>query len=57
MDQNMVSHLLYLLLMQLTKHYQKFKNLGGKLLTGGDNDFYKKIGYDLEIYSLVYKKS
>ena len=41
----------------LTKHYQKFKNLGGKLLTGGDNDFYKKIGYDLEIYSLVYKKS
>lgn len=40
----------------LTNHYKRFKEMGGKILTGGDNDFYKKIGYDVEEYSLVYKK-
>lgn len=40
----------------LTKHYRKFKEMGGKVLTGGGNDFYKKIGYDTEEYSWVYKK-
>ncbi len=40
----------------LAAHYQKFKEMGGKFLTGGGNDFYKKIGYDTEVYSLVYKK-
>jgi len=40
----------------LTEHYRKFKKMGGKVLTGGGNDFYKKIGYDVEEYSLVYKK-
>lgn len=40
----------------LTRFYQKFKDLGGKHLTGGGNDFYKKIGYDVEVYSLIYKR-
>lgn len=40
----------------LTEHYRKFKEMGGKVLTGGGNDFYKRIGYDVEEYSLVYKK-
>ncbi len=41
----------------LTEQYRKFKEMGGKILTGGDNDFYKKIGYDTEVYSFVYKKA
>lgn len=41
----------------LTIHYRRFKEMGGKLLTGGGSDFYKKIGYDLEVYSRVYKKA
>lgn len=40
----------------LTKHYQRFKEMGGSILTGGGNEFYKRIGYDTEVYSLVYKK-
>ncbi len=40
----------------LTRHYRTFKELGGKFLTGGGNEFYKKIGYDTEVYSLIYKK-
>lgn len=40
----------------LTEHYRRFKEMGGKILTGGGNDFYKKIGYDVEEYSWVYKK-
>lgn len=40
----------------LTQHYRRFKEIGGKILTGGGNDFYKKIGYDVEVYSHVYKK-
>ncbi len=40
----------------LTEHYKRFKQMDGKVLTGGGNDFYKKIGYDVEEYSWVYKK-
>ncbi len=40
----------------LTRHYERFKEMGGRLLTGGGNDFYKKIGYDAEMYTYVYKK-
>ena len=40
----------------LTAHYRKFKALGGKILTGGDSDFYRKIGYDTEAISLIYRK-
>ncbi len=40
----------------LTVHYRRFKEMGGKLLTGGGSEFYKKIGYDVEEYSWVYKK-
>ena len=39
----------------LTIHYGRFKEMGGRLLTGGGNEFYKKIGYDVEANSLVYK--
>ena len=41
----------------LSKHYGRFKEMGGKILTGGDNEFYKKIGYDTEEYTWVYKKA
>ena len=41
----------------LTVHYRRFKEMGGKFLTGGGSEFYKKIGYDVEEYSLVYKKA
>ena len=40
----------------LTEHYRRFKEMDGKLLTGGGSEFYKKIGYDVEEYSWVYKK-
>ena len=40
----------------LTKHYRTFKEMGGRFLTGGGNEFYMKIGYDTEVYSLIYKK-
>ena len=39
----------------LTAHYRKFKALGGKVLTGGGSDFYRKIGYDTEVVSLIYR--
>ena len=39
----------------LTIHYRRFKEMGGRLLTGGGKEFYKKIGYDVEANSLVYK--
>lgn len=41
----------------LAKHCQRFQAMGGRILTGGGNDFYKKIGYDSEVYSLVYRKA
>ncbi|MBE6935938.1 MAG: GNAT family N-acetyltransferase [Ruminococcaceae bacterium] len=33
----------------LTEHYRRFKPLGARLMTGGDNPFYQKIGYDQEV--------
>ncbi len=41
----------------LTEHYRRFKEMGGRILTGGGNEFYKKIGYDVEEYSWIYKKA
>ena len=40
----------------LTVHYRKFKALGGKILTGGGSDFYRRIGYDTEVFSLIYRR-
>lgn len=40
----------------LTGHYRKFKEMGGKFLTGGGNDFYRRIGYDVEVYTLIYRR-
>ena len=40
----------------LTVHYRKFKALGGRILTGGGSDFYRKIGYDTVKETLVYCK-
>lgn len=40
----------------LTAHYRRFREMGGKMLTGGGSEFYKKIGYGVEEYSYVYKK-
>lgn len=41
----------------LTAHARKFKALGGKVLTGGGSEFYRKIGYDLEAWSLIYRRA
>lgn len=41
----------------LTAHYRKFKALGGKVLTGGGSEFYRKIGYDTEAVSLTYRRA
>lgn len=40
----------------LTAHYRRFKEKGGRFLTGGGNEFYRKIGYDTEVYTLIYRK-
>lgn len=40
----------------LTEHFRRFQKMGGRFLTGGGNDFYRKIGYDIEVYTLIYKK-
>jgi len=40
----------------LTEHYRRFKEKGGRFLTGGGNEFYRKIGYDTEVYTLIYRK-
>ncbi len=40
----------------LTKHYQTFKPMGAKYMTGGDNPFYAKIGYTEKIRWMHYKK-
>lgn len=39
----------------LTRHYRRFQEMGGKYMTGGGNDFYRKIGYDVEVYSFIYR--
>lgn len=40
----------------LTKHYQTFKPMGAKYMTGGNNPFYGKIGYTEKIRWMHYKK-
>jgi GNAT superfamily N-acetyltransferase len=40
----------------LSEHYRRLKPLGAQMMTGGGNDFYKKIGYDLEIHWMHWKK-
>ena len=40
----------------LTQHYRRLKPLGAEYMTGGGNDFYKRIGYEDSIHWLHYKK-
>lgn len=40
----------------LSKHYQTFKPMGAKYMTGGDNPFYTKIGYTEKIRWMHYKR-
>lgn len=40
----------------LTQHYRRLKPLGAEYMTGGDNDFYKRIGYNDSIQWIHYKK-
>lgn len=40
----------------LTQHYRRLKALGAEYMTGGGNDFYKRIGYEDEIHWLHWKK-
>lgn len=40
----------------LTQHYRRLKPLGAEYMTGGGNDFYKRIGYNDGIRWLHYKK-
>ena len=40
----------------LTQHYRRLKMLGAEYMTGGGNDFYKRIGYKDEIHWLHWKK-
>ena len=40
----------------LTQHYRRLKVLGAEYMTGGGNDFYRKIGYGDGIHWLHWKK-
>lgn len=40
----------------LTRHYRTFKALGGRWLTGGGSEFYKKIGYNTQSVTNIYTK-
>ena len=40
----------------LTQHDRRLKMLGAEYITGGGNDFYKRIGYKDEIHWLHWKK-
>ena len=40
----------------LTQHYRRLKPLGAEYMTGGGDEFYKKIGYEDGIHWLHYKK-
>lgn len=40
----------------LSKHYHRMKKLGAECMTGGGNEFYKKIGYNRNAPSLQWKK-
>ncbi len=41
----------------LTQHYRCLKVLGAEYMTGGGNDFYRKIGYEDKIHWLHWKKT
>ena len=41
----------------LTQHDRRLKMLGAEYITGGGNDFYKRIGYKDEIHWLHWKKT
>lgn len=40
----------------LTQHYRRLKALGAEYMTGGGNDFYRRIGYEDGIHWLHWKK-
>lgn len=40
----------------LTRHFRTFSALGGRWLTGGGSEFYKKIGYNTQSCTLYYQK-
>lgn len=40
----------------LTQHYRRLKVLGAEYMTGGGNDFYRKVGYGEGIHWLHWKK-
>ena len=40
----------------LTQHYRRLKGLGAEYMTGGGNDFYRRIGYEDGIHWLHWKK-
>ncbi|SFI38546.1 hypothetical protein SAMN04487775_10140 [Treponema bryantii] len=40
----------------LTKHYHTLKPLGATHMTGGDDEFYKKIGYEKGYHWTIWKK-
>lgn len=40
----------------LTRHYETFKPMGAKYMTGGSHPFYAKIGYSERIHWMHYKK-
>jgi len=40
----------------LTIHYRRMKELGAECMTGGGNDFYRKIGYNRKSLSYGWKK-
>lgn len=41
----------------LSEHCRRLKSLGAEMMTGGGDDFYKKIGYEDGIHWLHYKKN
>ncbi len=41
----------------LSEHYRRMRALGAKCMTGGGNDFYRKIGYNRKTLSFYWKKS
>ena len=40
----------------LSRHYHRLKPLGAKYMTGGNNDFYKKIGYHEGTNWVIYSR-
>ena len=41
----------------LTQHYRTLKPLGATHMTGGDDEFYKKIGYGKGYHWTIWKKN